>query len=57
MAPAGRPARWRLVTFDLGLLGLAYFIYSLVRNAVPGERAAAIRRGSDLLRGELFTGS
>ena len=56
MAPGGRPARWRLVTFDLGLLALAYFIYSLVRNAVPGERAAAIRRGSDLLRGELFTG-
>ncbi len=55
MVSTGKRARWRVVTFDLALLALAYFIYSLVRNAVPGERAAAIRRGGDLLRGEQLT--
>jgi beta-lactamase class D len=45
-------SRWKLVPVDLAVLGLAYWIYLLVRNDAPDAKAAALRRGRDLLSAE-----
>ena len=50
---SGRISRFgRSWLFDLALLAGAYGIYTLVRNAVPGERTAALSHARSILRVE-----
>lgn len=49
--PRDRRVRPRLWT-ELALIVVAYGLYSLTRDAVPGQRAAAMRRAESVLRTE-----
>jgi len=46
--PRVRPRLWT----ELALVVVAYGLYSLTRDAVPGQRAAAMRRAESVLRTE-----
>lgn len=51
LSPHDRRVRPRLWT-ELALVVVAYGLYSLTRDAVPGQRAAAMRRAESVLRTE-----
>jgi hypothetical protein len=52
MTDTAERRRWRLVAVDLVVLTIAYWIYSLLQDDAPDAKAAALRRGRDLLGAE-----
>ncbi|MEU2875420.1 phosphatase PAP2 family protein [Streptomyces sp. NPDC007070] len=47
-APRRRPPLW----FEVLLIGVGYWTYALIRNAVPEQRAAALRNAGQIWRAE-----